>query len=72
MSRRPRLYLAGPEVFLPDALAMGRAKQDCAPGTASTASFRWMRRSISPGLPKRDQARRISAANEAAMRSCAG
>ena len=71
MSRRPRLYLAGPEVFLPDALAMGRAKQELCARHGFDGVFPLDASLDLAGLPKRDQARRISAANEAAIGSCA-
>jgi nucleoside 2-deoxyribosyltransferase len=71
MSRRPRLYLAGPEVFLPDAPAMARAKQDLCTRHGFEGVFPLDASLDLAGLPKREQARRISAANEAAMRSCA-
>jgi nucleoside 2-deoxyribosyltransferase len=70
MSRRPRLYLAGPEVFLPDAPAMARAKQDLCTRHGFEGIFPLDASLDLAGLPKREQARRISAANEAAMRSC--
>jgi nucleoside 2-deoxyribosyltransferase len=69
---RARLYLAGPEVFLPDALAMARAKQDLCARHGFEGVFPLDVSLNLAGLPKRDQARRISAANEEAMRSCAG
>lgn len=69
---RPRLYLAGPEVFLPDALAAGRAKQDLCARHGFDGVFPLDASLDLAGLSKREQARRISAANEAAMRSCAG
>jgi nucleoside 2-deoxyribosyltransferase len=68
---RPRLYLAGPEVFLPDAQAMGRAKQDLCSRHGFEGIFPLDASLDLTGLPKREQARRISEANEAAMRSCA-
>lgn len=70
MSRRPRLYLAGPEVFLPDALAMGRAKLELCAHHGFAGVFPLDASLDLAGLPKREQARRISVANEAAMRSC--
>jgi nucleoside 2-deoxyribosyltransferase len=69
---RARLYLAGPEVFLPDAPAMARAKQDLCARHGFEGVFPLDTSLDLAGLPKREQARRISAANEAAMRSCAG
>jgi nucleoside 2-deoxyribosyltransferase len=69
---RARLYLAGPEVFLPDALAVARAKQDLCARHGFEGVFPLDASLDLAGLPKREQARRISAANEAAMHSCAG
>jgi nucleoside 2-deoxyribosyltransferase len=65
----PRIYLAGPEVFLADARAIADAKRDlCA---------RYGFIGVSPvdnelnvaGLPKREAALRIAATNEDAIRS---
>lgn len=72
MAVRPRVYLAGPDVFLPNARAAGRAK--CA------AATRYDLEGVFPldaeldldDLDPREQARRISLANEALMRSCDG
>jgi nucleoside 2-deoxyribosyltransferase len=72
MSRRPRLYLAGPEVFLPDALAVGGAKQELCARHGFEGVLPLDGSLDLTGLPKRDRARRISAANEAVMPSCAG
>ena len=70
MSRHPRLYLAGPEVFLPDSPTMGRTKRDLCARHGFEGVFPLDASLDLAGLPKREQARRISAANEAAMRSC--
>jgi len=70
MSRRPCLYLAGPEVFLPDALAVGRAKQELCARHGFDGVFPLDASLDRAGYSKREQARRISMANEAAMRSC--
>lgn len=67
----PRIYLAGPEVFLPEALAAGRAKQDLCSRHGFEGVFPLDASLDLTGLPKREQARRISEANEEAMRSCA-
>lgn len=72
MTSRPRLYLAGPEVFLPDARAIGRAKQDLCSRHGFAGVFPLDASLDLTGLAKREQARRIAAANEAAMRSCDG
>jgi nucleoside 2-deoxyribosyltransferase len=68
---RPRLYLAGPEVFLPDALAIGRAKLELCARAGFEGAFPLDNVIDTAGLPKRAQVRRISAGNEALMRSCA-
>ena len=72
MSSRPRLYLAGPEVFLPDALALARDKLKLC-GRHGFEGVIPMDQSLNlAGLQKREQARRIAGANEALMRTCAG
>ena len=69
---RPRLYLAGPEVFLPDALALARTKVELCDRHGFEGVFPKDQSLNLAGLPKREQARRIAAANEALMRTCAG
>ena len=64
-----RIYLAGPEVFLPDALAVGRAKVDMARAAGFEGLFPLDQQLDLRGLPRIEQARRISLANEALMRS---
>jgi nucleoside 2-deoxyribosyltransferase len=66
---RPRIYLAGPEVFLPDALAVGAEKvQRCA--EAGFEGLFPLDASLDlTGLSKHEAARRIALANEALMRS---
>jgi nucleoside 2-deoxyribosyltransferase len=69
---RPKLYLAGPDVFLPNAIEAGRIK--CA--LAAEAGFEGLYPldnvlEIS-GLAKPEQAAVISRANEALMRSADG
>jgi nucleoside 2-deoxyribosyltransferase len=67
---RPRIYLAGPEVFLPDPIEAGRIK------CAAAAEFGF--EGVYPldasldlsGLDKRAQATLISSSNEDLMRSC--
>lgn len=66
----PRIYLAGPDVFLPDATEFGA----CKIALCTTHSFE----GVFPldasldlsGLAKVEAARAISAANEGVMRSC--
>jgi nucleoside 2-deoxyribosyltransferase len=69
---RPRLYLAGPEVFLPDPIAAGRIK--CA--LAAEAGFEGLYPLDNAldlaGRSKHEQAHIISAANEGLMRSSDG
>lgn len=64
-----RIYLAGPEVFLPDALELGRAKARMADAAGFEGLFPLDQQLGLEGLPKLEQARRISLANEALMRS---
>lgn len=66
---KPRIYLAGPEVFLPDAIAVGRAKLAMAERAGFEGLFPLDQQLGLDGLPKLEQARRISLANEALMRS---
>lgn len=67
---RKRIYLAGPEVFLPNALALGRKKTDMCAAAGFEGAFPLDQSLDLSGLPKAEQARRISLANEALMRSC--
>ncbi len=68
----PRIYLAGPEVFLPDALAVGAHKAALCAEHGLEGVFPLDAGLDLAGLAKPEQARRISAANEGLMRSCAG
>jgi nucleoside 2-deoxyribosyltransferase len=68
----PRIYLAGPEVFLPDALAMGARKVALCAAHGLEGVFPLDAQLGLAGLAKPEQARRISEANEGLMRSCAG
>jgi nucleoside 2-deoxyribosyltransferase len=68
--RRPRIYLAGPEVFLPDAMAAGRRKQTLCETHGFAGIFPLDAALDLSGLAKADAARRISLANEGLMRSC--
>ncbi len=65
-----RIYLAGPEVFLPDAMAVARAKQELCARHGFEGVFPLDASLDLTGLTKVEQARRISAANEGLMRSC--
>ena len=66
----PRIYLAGPEVFLADAIAFGREKCRLAGAAGFTGVFPLDQSLDLKGLTKPEQARRISLANEALMRTC--
>jgi nucleoside 2-deoxyribosyltransferase len=68
--RRPRIYLAGPEVFLPDARAIGVEKCRLAAEAGLKGAFPLDAQLNLGGLPPAEQARRISQANEGLMRSC--
>ena len=70
MIDRPRLYLAGPEVFLPDALAFGAEKCRLAAEAGFEGVFPLDAALDLTGLDKREQARRISLANEGLIHSC--
>jgi nucleoside 2-deoxyribosyltransferase len=66
----PRIYLAGPEVFLPDALEVGARKRALCAEHGFEGAFPLDAQLDLAGLAKPEQARRIAAACEAMMRSC--
>lgn len=66
----PRIYLAGPEVFLPDALEIGAQKVALCARHGFEGVFPLDASLDLTGLARQEQARRISAANEGLMRSC--
>ncbi len=68
----PRIYLAGPEVFLADALAVGARKAAMCAQHGMEGVFPLDAQLGLAGLAKPEQARAISEANEGLMRSCAG
>ena len=68
--RRPRVYLAGPEVFLPNARAIGAEKCRLAAAAGLEGAFPLDAQLNLDRLPPPEQARRISQANEGLMRSC--
>ena len=70
--RRPRIYLAGPEGFLPDARAVGAEKCRLAAEAGLEGAFPLDAQLDLARLPPAEQARRISLANEGLMRSCDG
>jgi nucleoside 2-deoxyribosyltransferase len=65
----PRIYLAGPEVFLPDALAVGAAKRQLCTEYGFEGLFPLDASLDLAGLSKAEAARRIALANEALMQS---
>lgn len=71
MTDKPRVYLAGPEVFLPDALAVGAEKCRLAAAAGFEGVFPLDAALDLSGLDKFEQARRISLANEGLIQSCA-
>lgn len=70
MAKRPRIYLAGPEVFLPDALKVGAGKVALCARYGFEGVFPLDASLDLAGLAKPEQARAIFAANEALMRTC--
>jgi nucleoside 2-deoxyribosyltransferase len=66
----PRIYLAGPEVFLPDAREVGAEKRRVAAEAGFEGVFPLDNALDLAGLDKVEQAHRISLANEGLMRSC--
>jgi nucleoside 2-deoxyribosyltransferase len=70
--RRPRIYLAGPEVFLPEARDVGAEKCRLAAAAGLEGAFPLDAQLDLARLPPAEQARRISEANEGLMRTCDG
>jgi nucleoside 2-deoxyribosyltransferase len=66
----PRIYLAGPEVFLPDALEVGSKKAALCGRHGFEGVFPLDAGLDMAGLARQEQARAISAANEGLMRGC--
>ena len=66
----PRIYLAGPEVFLPDPIAAGRRKQALCETHGFVGAYPLDAQLDLAAFDKAEAARRISLANEALMRSC--
>ena len=67
---RPRVYLAGPDVFLPDATSVGAAKVQRAAAFGLEGVFPADNGLDLEGLAPGEQARRIALTNEALIRSC--
>jgi nucleoside 2-deoxyribosyltransferase len=69
---RRRIYLAGPEVFLPNARLIGAEKCQLAADAGLEGAFPLDAQLNLGTLPAGEQAQRISRANEDLMRSCDG
>lgn len=69
-SSRPRIYLAGPEVFLPHAKLVGAEKARLCADAGFEGCFPLDNVLDLAGLTKHRQAMKILVANEALMRSC--
>jgi nucleoside 2-deoxyribosyltransferase len=67
---RPRVYLAGPEVFLPDARAIGAAKCRLAAEAGLEGAFPLDAQLNLDKMPPAEQALGIAQANEDLMRRC--
>jgi nucleoside 2-deoxyribosyltransferase len=67
-----RIYLAGPEVFLPDPLGAGRRKVEMAARHGLLGVYPLDATLDLSGLTPLQQAARIAAANEGLMRTCDG
>jgi nucleoside 2-deoxyribosyltransferase len=67
---RPRIYLAGPEVFLPDAREVGRRKSAMCDAAGLEGVFPLDAELDLSGMDKHEQARAIALGNEGLMRSC--
>ncbi len=67
---RPRIYLAGPEVFLPNAKDIGAAKAAVCAAAGCIGAFPLDTSLDLGGLAPLEQARLISRSNEELMRSC--
>jgi nucleoside 2-deoxyribosyltransferase len=66
----PRIYLAGPDVFLPDAVAVGEQKSTICQEFGLDGVFPLDNDLALDNLSKTEQARQISLSNEALMHSC--
>jgi nucleoside 2-deoxyribosyltransferase len=69
-ARPPRIYLAGPEVFLPDAIAAGARKRELCAAYGFEGVYPLDAALDLAGLTKNEAARRISLANEALIDAC--
>ncbi len=69
-TNRARIYLAGPEVFLPEAVEAGARKQSLCEAAGFVGVYPLDAQLKLEGMDKHVQARLISESNEALMRSC--
>lgn len=69
--RKRRVYLAGPEVFLPNAVLQGEKKKALCRANGLEGVFPLDADFPPEARPRKETAFRISAANEALIRSCA-
>ena len=67
---KPRIYLAGPEVFLPNALSMGEAKKDLCSRYGFEGIFPLDADFDPTDLKKKEQGLQISRNNEQLIRIC--
>ena len=70
VERRPRIYLAGPEVFFPNAVAQGETKKRLCAEHGFEGVYPLDNVIETAQLSLQEIARRISHSNEALMRSC--
>src|SRR4051794_24336273 len=66
----PKVYLAGPDVFLPDPVAAGRTKKSLCSTYGFQGVFPLDAKLNLDGLAPAEQALRISRANEGLIRGC--
>lgn len=69
-SMAPRIYLAGPEVFVPDPLSIGKKKKDLCERYGFTGVFPFDAGVVSANQKKIEQGLQISQNNESLIRSC--
>lgn len=70
MPTQPRIYLAGPEVFTRDPLALGAAKRRICASHQLAGVYPMDQMVLPAGLAPREQGRAIAASIERVMRSC--
>jgi nucleoside 2-deoxyribosyltransferase len=69
---RPRIYLAGPDVFLPDPIAFGAKKKQVCERYGLEGVFPFDAEVEPRNQPRRETAFKISEANENLIRGCVG